>query len=150
MSGQFTLDVARWVEKAKGNATLAVRALALEILRRVVMRSPVGNPDLWKNKPPAGYVGGRFRANWQLTIHDPATSIVTRTDADGTQTVLDGAARLEFFQAGWPIYIVNNLPYAMRLEFEGWSSQAPAGMLRITLAEVQGLLDDAVRDLSNR
>jgi hypothetical protein len=33
-------------------------------------------------------------------------------------------------------YIQNNLPYAQRLE-DGWSKQAPAGMVALSLAELQ-------------
>lgn len=34
------------------------------------------------------------------------------------------------------IFFSNSLPYVNRIEFEGWSKvQAPAGMVRITIAE---------------
>lgn len=36
------------------------------------------------------------------------------------------------------IYIANGLPYILRLE-NGWSKQAPAGMVAITLAELPSL-----------
>ena len=39
-----------------------------------------------------------------------------------------------------PIYIQNNLPYANRLE-NGWSNQAPAGMVALTIAEVEAQMD---------
>ena len=41
-------------------------------------------------------------------------------------------------------YLVNNLPYAVPLEY-GHSSQAPAGMVRVTIAEFQQIVEAAVR-----
>ncbi|NBT33816.1 MAG: hypothetical protein EBT13_18445 [Rhodobacteraceae bacterium] len=38
------------------------------------------------------------------------------------------------------IYIQNNLPYANRLE-NGWSGQAPQGMVALTVAEVSAAFD---------
>ncbi|VEB42983.1 Uncharacterised protein [Chromobacterium violaceum] len=32
-------------------------------------------------------------------------------------------------------WLVNPMPYAVKLEY-GWSKQAPAGMVRLTLAEI--------------
>ncbi len=61
----FTLQLKAFAEKAKGNADLVVRKVVLDIGTRVVLRSPVGDPDLWEGKAPKGYVGGRFRGNWQ-------------------------------------------------------------------------------------
>ena len=40
------------------------------------------------------------------------------------------------FKAGHVFYLVNNLPYIRRLE-QGWSQQAPAGMVAVTVSEFQ-------------
>ena len=48
--------------------------------------------------------------------------------------------------AGGVFYITNNLPYIMRLEF-GSSSQAPAGMARVTCSKWQARLDRLARSL---
>ncbi|MNJ81742.1 hypothetical protein D3C77_807050 [compost metagenome] len=45
---------------------------------------------------------------------------------------------------GQTAFIVNNLPYAIPLEY-GHSSQAPAGMVRVTLANFQRIVDEAIR-----
>lgn len=34
------------------------------------------------------------------------------------------------FKLGDTLYLTNNLPYAERIEFEGWSKKAPQGMVR--------------------
>jgi nitroimidazol reductase NimA-like FMN-containing flavoprotein (pyridoxamine 5'-phosphate oxidase superfamily) len=46
---------------------------------------------------------------------------------------------------GQTAYLVNNLPYAVPLEY-GHSKQAPGGMVRITLARFQQVVDEAIRN----
>jgi hypothetical protein len=45
------------------------------------------------------------------------------------------------------IYLTNSLPYARRLEY-GWSKQAPAGMVRITVANFERHLQNQIKGLS--
>lgn len=166
----FAADVLAWTVKAQTNADEALRAIALELLNRLVLRSPVGNPELWAANQHAiegrkaalvaeghigkrtlqarfplmagkGYVGGRFRGNWQVTFNAPASGARDRIDPSGAATLSEGAQVLEDAKVGITIYLVNNLPYAERLEF-GWSKQAPAGMVRVTVAEFQGIVED--------
>lgn len=216
MAADFLLDISRWVEKVKGDPNTACRLIALELHKRIVMRSPVGNPELWAANAEAalqrsqhnavvdqinanlasdffgnltaggrakallghridgrdikrrvrsasnkrlsraqlakayplaagrGYVGGRFRANWQVSVGSPSASTVAHVDPSGAQAIAQAQAALASFTAGPSIFIQNNLPYAVRLEY-GWSKQAPAGMVRIAAAEFQSILDAAVR-----
>lgn len=115
------------------------------ILNSVVMKSPVGNPSIWKTKyPPKGYVGGRFRGNWQISSSVPAEGTVERIDASGMDTINTEGAKLTEFKAGLPIYLVNNLPYAIPLEY-GHSTQAPAGMVRLTVTEFRSIVAEQVK-----
>lgn len=177
--GQFAVNVREWAEKAKGNADQVLRAVSIELLNRIVLRSPVGNPELWaanKERVEArkrevikyrlggetigkarlaklfplkagnGYTGGRFRGNWQVTLNAPAAGELERIDPAGAATIADGLATIAPVKFGATVYLVNNLPYAIRLEY-GWSTQAPAGVVRITAAEFQGIVDDAAKGL---
>lgn len=95
-----------------------------------------------------GYVGGRFRGNWQVTFETKAAGTLERIDPQGDST--KGAAVgvvMGFTSAVGTIWAVNNLPYGPRLEFEGWSSQAPAGMVRISVNEFQLFVNKAVAGL---
>lgn len=144
--GKFTLDVRRWCEKAKGNADKVVRSTAMECLSRVVMKTPVGNPDLWKHPPPAGYVGGRARGNWLVSIGDASGQPIDLVDPSGSQTIAAGSGVLSEAIAGPPIYLMNHLPYAVPLEY-GWSTQTPLGMVRTTVAEFRDIVSDVVKEL---
>lgn len=121
---------------------IVIRKLALEGLKRVVLRSPVGNPDLWKHKPPpgSGYVGGHFRNNWFIDIKvvEPKTRV--KIDASGSDSMNEmsrlGPLKSNPFQA---IYIHNSLPYATRLE-RGHSTQAPLGIVGLTAQELSSIV----------
>ena len=139
MAGQFELKIREFAERAKENADKAVRQVALEVSSRVIVRSPVDT--------------GRFRANWQLGVDSPLAGALLTTDKTGAETKSRIIAALPKDAAGHVIYVTNNLPYAMRLEygFNGTDSlgrtyaQAPKGMVRLTLAEFSSIVDGAAK-----
>ncbi|AXP04260.1 hypothetical protein DZG01_15185 [Pseudomonas fluorescens] len=91
------------------------------------------------------YVGGRFRGNWNFSIGYPDNSFRIQPDPTGEASMarlVNGAIE---FKAGQTAFIVNNLPYAIPLEF-GHSTQAPGGMVRITVARFQQIVQDAIRN----
>ncbi|MCP6695861.1 hypothetical protein [Pseudomonas donghuensis] len=92
-----------------------------------------------------GYVGGRFRGNWQFSIDAPATGELDRIDRSGNETIAELEAQVAALTIGQTAYIVNNLPYAIPLEY-GHSTQAPHGMVRVTLANFQRIVDEAIRN----
>lgn len=144
--GSFALQIAKFAEKAKSNADLVVRHTTIKTADSVVERSPVGNPDLWERKAPAGYVGGRFRANWQFGDGVVNTATTDEIDPDGSNTKTRLAVAIEATGAGGVTYISNSLPYALPLEY-GHSHQTPGGMVRVTVAEFDQYVRDALSDL---
>lgn len=83
---------------------------------------------------------GRFRGNWSLAIGAPDTSVTATVDPSGGATVARNAnAMMAYPEKAWPpVYITNNLPYAERLE-DGYSKQAPGGMVALTYAELAAI-----------
>jgi hypothetical protein len=143
----FALDVSKFVAKANAAPKLVVRKVAGDMLAKVVLRTPVGDPSKWKSPAPAGYVGGRLRANWNTSIGGPDLSTTVDTDASGSAVVARGQNVLRGVDGERDVYIMNSLPYVRRIEYEGWSSQARAGMVRVTVAEFQTFVNKAVRSL---
>ena len=187
----FSLQLAEFIEKAKGNTEQVVQKTAIDLISAVIDRSPVGNPELWASNQtareynlevvrfnaslrddpnnltkagrlkrglkvndsmdiisPDGYVGGRFRGNWQVTFDTKATGQLERIDPQGDSTKSAASqVVLGFTSEVGTIWAVNNLPYGPRLEFEGWSSQAPSGMVRISVTEFQTFVNRAVASL---
>jgi len=96
---------------------------------------------------PDGYVGGRFRGNWQVTFGSEASAPLERIDPRGASTKAAGAAVLAAYKAGvTSIWLSNQLPYGMPLEY-GWSDQAPNGMVRITAGDFQKFINRSVQEL---
>lgn len=130
-------------------STKTVRELSIFALQKLVEMSPVGNPDLWESPPPPGYVGGRFRGNWQVTTAEPAKGEIPDIDPGGGATMAKGVAVAQKIPDGaYPrVWITNNLPYVERLE-DGWSRQAPQGVLAPTFqlleSVAQALVDSTV------
>lgn len=91
------------------------------------------------------YVGGRFRGNWQFSIDTPADGVLDQIDPSGNVSVAVLMTQVQALTIGQTAYIVNNLPYAVPLEY-GHSKQAPGGMVRITLARFQQIVDEAIRN----
>jgi len=117
---RFALEVANWAERTKREQSTILRKIALEVFSRVVMRTPVDT--------------GRARGNWQVEIGTPRGDVIDRFDAGGDQTISDAESRITQWDGTGAVFLFNNLPYIMRLE-DGWSGQAPNGMVRLTLEE---------------
>ncbi len=117
---QFSIDLTRWgTSLEKEQAPNFIRKIALELLKKVTMKSPVDT--------------GRFRANWMVGIGgaDETTTENTVNDA-----VMRGAIVLTGYKTLKQIHISNNLPYAAALE-HGHSQQAPLGVAEISVAEIE-------------
>lgn len=101
------------------------QVIALEALRRIVLKTPVDT--------------GRARGNWQPSINQPIESVVDTTDLSGNQTISNGSATILGLKDFGTIFISNNLPYILKLE-NGSSQQAANGMVALTLQELQTAL----------
>lgn len=120
----FELDISAFVAKANGRADKVVREICLNLLTDIVYNTPVDT--------------GRARANWFTSIGSASTDSVPYTggkDAAGGASINRSMADVAK-ATGQVFYLSNNLPYIYRLEFEGWSKQAPRGMVRIAIDNI--------------
>lgn len=143
----FTLDMQKFVKKANANADIAVKRIVAGVAESVVMMSPVGDAAYWKTPAPAGYIGGRFRGNWDYGFNAIPNSEYASIDATGSISLGRIETGLIGKQAAGVHYLANNLPYGQRLE-EGWSGQAPNGMVQLTVIKFQSIVDDAAKGLA--
>lgn len=128
----FALDVQRFVDKAKGDIDLVVRKVALDMFRRVIMKSPVDT--------------GRFKGNWLVAIGSIPDGTIEINDKSGAATISRVTAAALELRAGQIIYLINNLEYATALEY-GHSKQAPAGMVRTTVQEFSAVVNKAASEV---
>lgn len=101
------------------------------------------------NTAGKGYTGGRFRANWQIGIGRMDATTTEDTDAGGGKTIARLTGEAQGVKAGQVVVVSNSLPYAERLE-NGWSKQAPSGMVRLTIADLPGLMAQHLRAIAQR
>lgn len=142
----FALDLQRFAEKTKDKADLAVGSIVVRVSGRVDQRSPVGDATYWKNPAPKGYVGGRFRGSWNLGV-DTFPPNAETIDPSGSATQGRIIASIPEKSAGKVYYLINQVPYAQRIE-EGWSRQAPQGVVGLTVIEFRQIVDEAVESLA--
>ena len=142
----FALDISKFAEKCARNSDQVVRKTVIDITASLVDKSPVGDPEHWKHKPPPGYAGGRFRANWQLGVDVHPEGGIDALDKSGAKTKAKARAQIPKQAAGHVYTITNNLPYAQALE-DGHSRQAPHGMVALTKIEFQGIIKKSLAGL---
>lgn len=141
----FSLDITNWVKKAKGNADKVVKKVIIDLGTSVIMKNPVGDPDLWASPAPAGYVGGRSRANWQYGNGVMPSGTIDAEDQTGQKTIAALIGKVSLSDGASVHWIANSLPYIVRLE-NGWSKQAPAGMVGLTVTEFQQIVKRAANE----
>ena len=139
----FSGGVDAFARHAGANMDRMVRRVVLEIGTRIVEKSPVGDADYWTSPAPPGYVGGRFRANWQYKFGYVPSGTIDAVSPSGSISI-DSLSNVLVGPTSGVHFIANNLPYAKRLE-NGWSRQAPRGMVALTLVEFQGIVRRAPR-----
>ena len=136
----WSVPLERLVQQTQAQFETVVRQVTFNLFRDVVLKSPIGNPDLWKTPPPPGYVGGRFRANWNVSYAAQDYSYTDSTNIARSETEIAKALTLP---VGGVVYLSNGLPYARKLEY-GYSTQTPLGMIRTSVADFNRFVDRAL------
>lgn len=122
--GQFSLDLSRLVEKAKGQTQVAVRKVVIELFSKTVLKTPV-DTGLARNS--------WFTGNGSIPAAGQGEAKRSGADSIGRITAEVAGLKIE----GQTIYLINNLPYIQKLEY-GSSQQAPSGMVRLSIQEIIG------------
>lgn len=130
---QFNAALQEFVKnKVPEELVKLVRLLSLDLLRRVVLKTPVDE--------------GRARGNWQLAIESTTEAEVSTirnngeanssgAASDAAGAVNEALGALGSLQPFQTVFVFNNVPYILRLE-HGWSKQAPSGMVALSLQEL--------------
>lgn len=119
---QFSAEVGRFAEEEVPRKVQQVQqTISLQALRGVVLKTPVDT--------------GRARGNWQTSTGTPAEGELDTFDRTGQQTIARGQPTITSAQPFGVIWLANNVPYAGRLE-DGYSQQAPNGMVSTTVTEI--------------
>lgn len=135
----FLVDVSKWVQKAKISPTLVIQKVLMDLGTEIILKTPVDT--------------GRARNSWMFGLGSINTSVASEdnTDKAGATALSALKTALSSFSAeSHPVvFFTNSLPYILRLEY-GWSQrQAPNGMVRITIANFNNTVVEAVKAVRN-
>lgn len=126
----MTFDPKRDISIAKSDfidkITRIQRAVFFEVSRRIVIRTPVDT--------------GRAIGNWLPSVNSFRTETIERLDPSGGQVLAEVAAVVAGHVPGQDLTLANNVNYIRYLE-EGSSQKSPAGMVAVTAAEFEGLVE---------
>lgn len=145
----FAASLNKMCERAKDKAHVVVRKTAFELQGMMIDISPVRT--------------GRFRSNWQVGLGAINTSTDAAPDKTGDAAKGRAQAALQGWKPGQTIYLSQSLPYARVIEYGlygsppgsangpktigGYSSQAPAGVVRLAKQRYSDALAEAVKGL---
>lgn len=142
----WTLDLNKYCENKKVEFKEVRKSYAFALYSSIVKKTPVDT--------------GRARGNWNISVGHDDTTTSTRTTAQFKS--VDEVPKVEGDET---IYISNNLPYIATLEYggfpknpkkgsgktiDGYSKQAPEGMVGVTLANNANIFDSAVRSVKKK
>jgi hypothetical protein len=142
MAGPFEIQLRQFAEKAKANAEAVTRKVIADVGAEVVLRSPVDKGD--------------FRRAWVYSVDAPDASI-------GRQGFTASLAAMPAVALGRVHFITNASPQAWTLEhggypnppknpsgktLNGFSVQAPAGMVGLTVIRFNDFIREACREVN--
>lgn len=124
----FRASVMDFADAVEATVSDATSMIALAIYNGVVARTPVDT--------------GFARSQWQVLFNGDTYMVREVGDHTGSD-----AAKLAGYDvvAHGAIEVANGAAYIKKLEYEGHSLQAPEGMVRVTLVDVQARLDEIMR-----
>jgi hypothetical protein len=144
--GKFAVSVSNWTKKAQGNADQVLRAVCIGLLNNVVVRSG-RQPRSLEGRQARLHSAAAWLRRRQISRELAGTSVGAPRPRRATPSTRPARSRfkparvvIDGVKCGPPVYIVNNLPYAISLEY-GHSTQAPLGMARLAALEFQQIVN---------
>jgi len=123
----FSSQITAFGERAAKRVQEVRRGVTIKLFNAVILDTPVDS--------------GRLRGNWQITEGAPASGTLEREDKSGRGPMGEVEAKVKQSDGDVSLFLTNNLPYAGRVEFEGWShTKAPEGMVRKNVARFGRLI----------
>jgi hypothetical protein len=142
----FSIKLQEFQATCSRNAAAIAQRTAFDAFSSVVMMTPVDT--------------GRARANWIPSIGEPAIGVTDAFDPAGSNTIDQIMSFLPEFKLGTIAYLTNNLPYILTIEDggypnppkartgkteNGYSIQAPAGMVQLTVLDITNKFESIAR-----
>jgi hypothetical protein len=133
----FSLSIGRWAKQTVERQDNVRRAVILKLFTSVIRDTPVDT--------------GRLRAAWNTSVGNPDISqpppdLPSYNTSEVFGQVQSAATNSNNKDV---VILCNSLPYASRIEYDGWShTKAPQGMVRRNVARFRQLLSSEVHKFS--
>lgn len=125
----FSSIIANFERKSLEQADQIRRAAILKLFGMIVTATPVDE--------------GLLRGNWQTNTTAPKLSpIELRPEAAVTEEIKANLGTLKD-----SVFFSNSLPYANRIEYEGWSAFAKDGMVRSNVVHWERIVKDVAKSI---
>lgn len=105
-------------------------ASILRMGNRVILGSPVDT--------------GEFINNWMSAFNGIDFSTSRPESKSGSDSVSQLTSKTSRMDLGVDFYFTNSKPQGHRLEYEGWSAQAPKGMVRVNALYWDSIVNEEV------
>ena len=140
---KWTMDLNEYAKKKEVEIRNVRKAYAFGLYSSIVKKTPVDT--------------GRARGNWNITV-----GVDDYTQSENVTPKFHSSNEVPDPKGDETIYISNNLPYITKLEYggypnppkggsgktvNGYSRQAPEGMVGVTLANNENIFNSAVRSV---
>lgn len=117
----LTVDIGKFRNRFGGKMSTFKRGVMIKLFGAVIKDTPV--------------LTGRLRANWQFSKGQPVSETIEGTTDPTAAVSQDVAAQVD--EKDDRYFLSNNMPYARRIEYEGWSKRkAPQGMVRKNMIRI--------------
>lgn len=118
----FTGDLEKFSKATGVELETVVRKVAFDVYKGITQKTPVDT--------------GRAKANWNIGLGAINYKVTKNTTFTAIEPPKGSGKKI--------IYITNNLPYINALE-NGSSTQAPKGMVSLTMLDVQRSIKNVIR-----
>lgn len=127
----FANDIKRFQSKTLDRFVRVKRSASFELFSSVVQSTPVDK--------------GILINNWYLTVNDPSQDTRDTANPSGSNSINQAESELDAFNVVNDVWITNNLPYAIPIEFDGHSAKAPSGMVRANAVNWYAYVNRAIQ-----
>lgn len=116
-TGSFSAQISQYSKGTRDKIEAVRRGVILKLFSAVILDTPV--------------LTGRLRGNWRVSEGQPILDTVDRVDPSGAAVLTEVQAATAASKGDTSMFLTNSLPYAARIEYDGWShTKAPEGMVR--------------------
>ena len=117
-------------EKTKRKQTEVFQASTIRLGQAIISESPVDK--------------GTFKNSWNTAIGAVSYDTSKPENRSGQDSINELVETITDTNIGATAYFSNPQPYGLRLEYDGWSAQAPNGFLRVNTMRWEQIVKEEV------